>query len=141
MRRINGTLRAYRVLRDVDPIELPAWLLTALTPPPIPPRALTLLPAPGPRLDAYVRAVLDGETAAVTRAGVGTRAHTLFRSAARLGELVGAGVLDETTATEALLAAAAATHTPAAPFTPREAVGHITNGITRGRRNPRHLPR
>ena len=139
MRRINGTLRRYRVLRDADPIELPPWLLTALTPTPIPPRAPTPLPAPGPRLDAYVRAVLNGETATVARAAVGTRAHTLFCSAARLGELVGAGILDQTVATEALLAAAAATDTPDAPFTRREAVGHITNGIARGRRNPRQL--
>ncbi len=140
VRRIDGTLRRYRVLRDVDPIDLPPWLLTSLTPPPAPPRAPTPLPAPGPRLDAYIRAVLDSETAAVARAAPGTRAHTLFCAAARLGELVGAGVLDQTAATEALLAAATATDTPEAPFTHREAASHINNGITRGRRNPRQLP-
>lgn len=138
VRRINGTARRYRVLRDVDPIELPPWLLTALTP--APPRVPAQLPASGARLDAYLRTVLDGETSTVARAAVGTRAHTLFRSAARLGELIGAGVLDQTVATEALLAAAAALDTPEAPFTRREAAGHITNGITRGRRNPRRLP-
>ncbi|MGH3534865.1 MAG: bifunctional DNA primase/polymerase, partial [Pseudonocardiaceae bacterium] len=78
--------------------------------------------------------------AVVARAAVGVRAHTLFCSAARLGELVGAGVLDETLATAKLLAAAAALDTPAAPFTSREATGHITNGIARGRRNPRQQP-
>lgn len=141
VRRINATPRRYQVLHDVDPIDLPPWLLTALTPPPVPLRVPTPLPVPGPRLDAYLRAVLDSETATVARAAVGTRAHTLFRSAARLGELVGAGVLDEAAAAEALLAAAMVTDTPDAPFTHREAGAHIANGITRGRRNPRQLPR
>jgi hypothetical protein len=48
VRRIHATLRPYRVLRDVDPVDLPPWLLTALTPRPVPPRAPTALPAPGP---------------------------------------------------------------------------------------------
>lgn len=139
VRRVGDTLHRYRVVRDLDPRALPPWLVTALTPTPIPIRPP--LPAPVRRREAYVRAALDGETAAVAQSAPGTRAHTLFCAAARLGEMVGAGVLDETVATEALLAAAAVTDTPAAPFTRREAGGHIANGIARGRRNPRHLPR
>ncbi len=139
VRRINGTPRLYRVVRDVDPVTLPHWLLTALTPPPAPVRAPTRPPSPGRRLDAYVAAALDGETTAVAHAAPGTRAHTLFCSAARLGELVGAGVLDETVATQALLAAAAGLDSGPDRFTRREALGHVTNGIARGRRNPRQL--
>ncbi|MGH3845608.1 MAG: bifunctional DNA primase/polymerase, partial [Pseudonocardiaceae bacterium] len=88
---------------------------------------------------AYVAAALAGETTAVTQAAPGTRAHTLFRSAARLGELIGAGVLPETLAVQALLAAAPTSDSGADLFTHREAIGHITNGIARGRRNPRQL--
>ena len=139
VRRVDGTPRLYRVVRDVDPVALPRWLVTALTPPPAPVRAPTRLPGAGHRLDAYAAAALDGETAAVTQAAPGTRAHTLFCSAACLGELVGAGVLDETVATEALIAAAAILDNGTNRFTHREALGHITNGITRGRRNPRQL--
>ncbi len=139
VRRIDGSPRLYRVVRDVDPVALPHWLLTALTPPPAPVRVPIRLPSPGRRLDAYVAAALDGETTAVERAAPGTRAHTLFCSAARLGELVGAGVLDETLATQALLAAAAGLDSGPKPVHPGEASGHITNGIARGRRNPRQL--
>ncbi|MGH3776996.1 MAG: bifunctional DNA primase/polymerase [Pseudonocardiaceae bacterium] len=139
IRRVDGNPRLYRVVRDVDPVALPHWLVTALTPPPAPVRAPIQLPSAGRRLDAYVAAALDGETAAVIRAVPGTRAHTLFCSAARLGELVGAGALDETVATETLLVAAAVLDSGADRFTRREATGHITNGIARGRRNPRQL--
>ncbi|MGH3985534.1 MAG: bifunctional DNA primase/polymerase [Pseudonocardiaceae bacterium] len=140
VRRIEGRLRLYRVVRGVDPVALPSWLVTALAPPPRPLRVPIPLPDPGRRLDAYVAAALDGEITAVAQAGPGTRAHTLFRSAARLGELVGAGVLDETLAAEGLLAAVAVVDQPTNRFTRREATGHITNGIARGRRNPRPLP-
>ncbi|MGH3855523.1 MAG: hypothetical protein ACRDR6_18945 [Pseudonocardiaceae bacterium] len=81
-------------------------------------------------------AALAGETTAVAQAVPGTRAHILFRSAARLGELVGAGVLDETLAAHALLAVAPISPSGANQFTRGEATGHITNGIARGRRNP-----
>ncbi len=138
-RRIQGQLRRYRVVRDGDPVALPRWLVTALTPAPALARAPIPLPGPGHRLDAYVAAALAGETTAVAQAAPGTRAHTLFCSAARLGELIGAGVLEETLAVQALLAAAPTSDSGADPFTHREAIGHITNGIARGRRHPRQL--
>ena len=81
------------------------------------------------RLSAYVQAALRGETTTVAQAVPGTRAHTLFRCAARLGELVGAGVLSETTALEALLAAAPICPRGANQFTRHEATRHIENGI------------
>lgn len=140
VRRIEGRLRLYRVVRDVDPVALPRWLVSELTPPPVPVRAPSQLPSASRRRDAYVAAALEGETTAVTQAAPGTRAHTLFRSAARLGELVGAGVLDETVAAQALLAAAAVVDHGPNRFTRREALSHVTNGITRGRCNPRPFP-
>lgn len=86
------------VAHQLDPIAQPDCLLPMLTPPPAP--IYPPIPPPGSprRLDAYVQAELDGETIAVAQAVPGARAHTLFRAAARLGELVGAGVLDETLA-------------------------------------------
>jgi hypothetical protein len=139
VRRVEGRPRLYRVARDIDPVALPRWLVTALTPPPVPARSPIRLPSTGRRLDAYVAAALDGETNAVTHAAPGTRAHTLFRSAACLGELVGAGILAETLAVGTLLTAAAILDNGTNRFPRSEALGHITNGITRGRRNPRQL--
>jgi hypothetical protein len=55
-----------------------------------------------------------------------------------LGGLVGAGVLDEQVAENALVDAASA-HDGVDDWTPREAHQHIRNGIARGRDNPRHL--
>ncbi|MGH3857635.1 MAG: bifunctional DNA primase/polymerase [Pseudonocardiaceae bacterium] len=139
-RRIEGQLRRYRVVCDIDPVALPSWLVTALTPAPVPVTPSIPLPGPGRRRDAYVAAALAGETTAVAQAAPGTRAHTLFRSAARLGELVGAGILDETLAAQALLAVAPTSYSGANQFSRGEATGHIVNGIARGRRNPRRLP-
>ncbi len=137
VRRVNGQRRRYRLVRPLDPIALPDWLLTALTPPPAPTRTpIPLLTSPR-RLDAYVHAALRSEATAVAQAVPGTRAHTLFRAAAHLGELVGAGVLEETFAAQALLAAAPISSSGADRFTCGEAARHITNGIARGRRNPR----
>jgi hypothetical protein len=137
VRRVNGQPRWYRIVRPLDPIALPDWLLTALTPPPAPTRTPTLLLSSPRRLDAYVHAALRSEATAVAQAVPGTRAHTLFRAAARLGELVGAGVLEETFAGQALMAAAPISSSGADRFTCGEAARHITNGIARGRRNPR----
>jgi hypothetical protein len=138
VRRVHGQPRWYRVIRDIDPIALPGWLCTALTRAPAPTQpAIRLLPS-SRRRDAYVQAALRGETATVAQAVPGSRAHTLFRCAARLGELVGAGALDEITAIEALLAAAPIA-SGASQFTRHEAIRHITNGVARGRRNPRPL--
>jgi hypothetical protein len=96
VRRVHGQPYWYRVIRDIDPIALPGRLCTALTRAPAPTQpSLPLLPS-SRRRDAYVQAALRDETATVAQAVPGSRAHTLFRCAVRLGELVGAGALDET---------------------------------------------
>ncbi|HEY6425136.1 MAG TPA: hypothetical protein VIY28_18225 [Pseudonocardiaceae bacterium] len=137
VRRVNGQPRWYRIIRPLDPIALPDWLRTALTPAPAPTHPAIPLPSSPRRLDAYVQAALQGETSTVAQTLPGTRAHTLFRAAARLGELVGAGVLSETLAADALLAAAPICPRGTNRFTHEEAARHIINGIARGRRNPR----
>ena len=48
-----------------------------------------------PHSSAYVDAVLRGEAERVEQAAVGTRNHTLFRAAARLGSFVAQGLVAE----------------------------------------------
>jgi hypothetical protein len=81
---------------------------------------------------------VHGETTNVTDAVSGTRAIAVFKAAAALGGLVGAGVLDEQVAEDALLDAASA-HDGVDDWTPREARRHVRNGIARGRDTPRRL--
>lgn len=144
MRLIRGAPLLYRAdpRRPADPVPLPQWLVTRLTPPP-PVSRPTLrvrgsLLVGGSRLDAYVAAAVRGEIANVTDAVSGTRAIAVFKAAAALGGLVGAGVLDEQVAEDALVDAASA-HDGIDDWTPSEARRHIRNGIARGRDDPRRL--
>jgi hypothetical protein len=128
----------YEVARDAPVAPAPEWLVAVLTPPPpeYPP-----IPAQRPsprRVDAYRAAVVEGEADRVRDARPGARAHIVFTAACRLGELVGAGWLDEATATAVLLAAASA-HNGVEGWTEREALHHVGNGIALGRRQPRVL--
>jgi hypothetical protein len=144
MRLIRSAPRLYRVdpRRPADPVPLPQWLITRLTPPPPvsrpTPRVRGSLLVRGSRLDAYVAAAVRGEITNVTDAVSGTRAITVFKAAAALGGLVGAGVLDEQGAEDALVDAAS-THDGVDDWTPGEARRHIRNGIARGHDNPRRL--
>jgi hypothetical protein len=140
LRLINGTPQLYRPHphRPAEPAPLPGWLVTRLTPPPPKPRTPARLVCGGSRLDAYVAAAVHGETTNVTDAVSGTRAIAVFKAAAALGGLVGAGVLDEQVAEDALLDAASA-HDGVDDWTPREARRHVRNGIARGRDTPRRL--
>src|SRR5262249_14942427 len=93
--------------------------------------------APTPRRarDAPARyglAALGREAALVRSAGPGTRNEALIRSAFRLGQLVGAGLL-ERGAVEAELAGAASE----AGLGAREAAGTIRRGIDAGSQHPR----
>ena len=83
--------------------------------------------------NGYTRAALRGETEAVAAAPSGTRNDQLVKSAFKLGTLVGAGDLDATEATEALLAAAAACGLP-----DREAEATVRSGLAAGADNPRN---
>ncbi|GAB2959428.1 hypothetical protein GCM10027184_03080 [Saccharothrix stipae] len=128
----------YRVVRDAPVAPAPEWLVAVLTPPP--PEHLpipTQRPSPR-RVDAYRAAVVEGEAERVREARPGARAHIVFTAACRLGELVGAGWLDETTAMAVLLAAASG-HNGIEGWAEREALRHVENGIALGRRRPRVL--
>jgi hypothetical protein len=88
-------------------------------------------PPVGPR-PRYVQAALDGETAAVRGTPKGARNGQLNTSALKLGRLVGAGLLDEQTAVEALRGAALD-----AGLEPRETARTIASGLRAGIADPR----
>ena len=88
------------------------------------------------RLERYVQRAIESASSNVQSAEHGDRNASLFREACSLGELVGAGVLPESSALEVLLEAAEALGLPR-----REASSSIRSGIKRGLQNPRDLPR
>ncbi|WP_433273530.1 bifunctional DNA primase/polymerase [Actinosynnema sp. CS-041913] len=139
IRRIASGLRLYKVVRDVPVAPAPDWLVALLSPPPPAPPPEPVDPPAPRRVRAYRAAVVEGETERVRSARPGTRAHVLFTAACRLGELVGAGWLDDHAAAAVLLDAAAR-HNGVDGWTEREAAHHIANGIATGRRRPRVIP-
>lgn len=132
---------AYLVAEHGRIAELPDWLAALLTPPPPPePRRGEPLVLPTRRANAYVAAILAGETAAVEQAPKGQRQITLLTAARTLGRLVGGGELDADNA-HALLLDAAAVHIGVDEFTQAEAERTITRGMAYGARSPRRIDR
>jgi hypothetical protein len=129
----------YRVMRDRPVAELPGWLERALTPPP-PPEPPPPLELPAMRADAYVRAIVVGETRDVADARTGTRHQTLLKAARTLGRLVGGGELAEDDARRALLDAASG-HIGVDDCTAGEVHRAISDGLTYGKQMPRRLTR
>lgn len=82
----------------------------------------------------YAEAAVANEVAKLQAAPHGGRNQQTFRSAAALGELVGAGILDEEDTRAALLDAATA-----AGLSSREARGAVKSGLRRGRGKPREV--
>lgn len=140
VRLVNGRPWVYRPdpRRPADPVPLPRWLVTRLTPPPPVPISPIRLRLGDSRLDAYVAAAVRGEASNVAHALPGTRAIEVFKAAFKLGGLVGADVLDELVA-ETALRDAARVHDGIDRWTPAEASRHIRNGIARGRHHPRAI--
>ena len=126
----------YELIDDRDPVELPAWLHRALTPKPS-----AGLSASAHRVathpEGYVAAAIRGEIQRVRTAPPGSHNAMLCRAAYALGQLTGAGLLDETTARDALTAAAGALISADCHCTPREVARVITAGLTAGAANPR----
>lgn len=88
------------------------------------------------RLRRYVWSAVQGEHDNVAAAGEGSRNDTLHKSAIKLGSLVGAGMLDELDAREALLAGAAAATDPLPGW---EARRTIDSGLRYGIAHPRQV--
>jgi hypothetical protein len=96
------------------------------------------------RVAAYVDGAIQAEVARLlTLNGPGSRNRTLFIVAANLGELIAAGVADETDVVHALestLPHLIGLSTPKHRFTWAEGTRTIRSGLARGRRRPRQLP-
>lgn len=117
--------------------EAPAWLVSALCDRPVVPSERP--PAPplstaNVRGHKYLSAAVQGELQRVLDAQPGVRNDTLCRAAFSLGQLVGAGALDEAAVVEALTAAASAVG-----LGPVEADRTLRSGLHAGTKNPRSV--
>ena len=89
--------------------------------------------------DAYARAALEGEVAAVAGAPIGTRNETLHLGAVKLGSLVGAGLLAEFDVVAALLDGAKACGY-LDDDGERAVQATIRSGLSWGVKHPREVP-
>jgi hypothetical protein len=128
----------YELVDDTDPAELPAWMVQALLE-----RASTATTAAAVRVPvqpgAYAAAALRGEAERVSAAPRGEHNAVLSTAAWRIGQLVGAGLLDPDTARTQLRVAAKSLLRADCDCTPREVDRVIEAGLTAGSRRPRHL--
>jgi Bifunctional DNA primase/polymerase, N-terminal len=109
--------------------QLPRWVIDRLRPTePERPAARPLRPA----LSPYVVAAIEREALAVANAGAGERNDRLNRAAFSLGQLVGAGTVDQLTIEDVLLAASTEAGLPRI-----EAQRTIRSGLDAGQRQPR----
>jgi putative DNA primase/helicase len=119
---------------------VPAWLLAVMLsePPPRPKAELRSIATPD-RVARYVCAAIEGECREVAAMKPNTgRNHRLFVASAKLGELVGAGVLAMDVAETALERAASDCGLIAEDGL-RAIQATIRSGLTRGVQNPREV--
>lgn len=134
---------AYELLDDTQPAELPAWLVQALAER----RSMAIsgrenrpvaaAGRPGANLNRYAASAVHAETERVRTAASGQHNAVLSHAAYSLGQLVGAGLLSEASATAELLGAAQHMLTADCSCTPRELARVIRAGLTAGARRPR----
>ena len=111
--------------------ELPDWLLRAIRPP-APSTSRTPLPSAPRDSSAWTRAAVDGELARLRAAAEGTRNATLNRVAFRLGQIIGAGHLNEPDIEPLLIE-----HGIAIGLREREVVTTVHSGLRAGEGTPR----
>jgi hypothetical protein len=126
----------YELIDDRDPVELPDWLHQTLTPKP-PPAFSASAVAAAANPNGYVTAALRGECQRVRTAPSGQHNAVLCRAAYALGQLVGAGLLQEAVARADLTTAADSLISANCDCTPREVTRVITAGLAAGAANPR----
>jgi hypothetical protein len=130
---LHASGRRYGWLRG-DPDHLgptPEWLLRALLPPPKPVRPLVLS---GIGANRYVEVALERAGEKVRNAPDGALHDTLWRQAFALGTLVGAGLVDESTAERVLCGALGSR-----ARSERAAIYTIRRSLARGRQCPRRV--
>lgn len=138
----NGKRYEWAAGRSPSEVEIapaPEWLIAKLVKPKVNERASTGAQRPDPSEipDAYVRRAVDDEYQKVATAPTGARNTIINEAAFALGQLVGAGVLDETTARCTLEAAADACG--ALSDERDKTLGTIERGLAAGIENPRDL--
>jgi hypothetical protein len=126
----------YELFDERDPVELPAWIHQALIPTPSPaPSVSAVAAAANPT--GYTTAAVRGESERVRAAPPGQHNAVLCRAAYALGQLIGAGLLDEATARAELIAAASRLIGAGCDCTPAEVARVVTAGLAAGARTPR----
>lgn len=136
----------YAAIYKTAAAPLPVWLAERLAPAPRTPQRRPNQPTPAQfraqrserrsaRLERYLAAAVDRETASVAKAAEGGRNHRLYCAAVALGQLVAGGYLTEPDATEPLTEAAAT-----CGLGVNEAARTIASGLAAGAKNPRTLP-
>lgn len=119
--------------------KLPDWITGALTStlePAVEAQSTDRPAVSGWRVQAYLRAVVEGERRNVVTATVGQRHRTLLRAARRLGHWVGGGVLAADSA-RAVLTTAAGGYIGVGGYTSEQVDHDITDGLAYGARRPR----
>jgi hypothetical protein len=129
-RHISGNAYAWTAKSPSLP-EAPQWLLDLLAEPKRRQPRVEDAVVRG-RLDAWARAALDRELAAVRSASEGTRNNTLNRAAYSLGQIVAMGELDEGAVASFLIDAA-----HSVGLGEREALATVSSGLSAGMREPR----
>ena len=112
--------------------DMPDWLRDLVCPPEPEPRRLVAERADPARGTSWARAALEGELRELQAAGEGNRNNTLNRVAYRLGQIVGAGLLEEQAVEQLLVDGGLAVG-----LREREAVETTRSGLRAGEQRPR----
>jgi putative DNA primase/helicase len=136
----DGTRYRFRRGRSSDDCDIaraPPWLIALAAKPRSKPTSRSIIPIerknrPPAIPPRYGAAALASESARVRSLPEGRRNDGLNRSAHRLGQLVGAGALDEASARTELAKAGRATGLP-----DREVASAVESGISAGKQTPR----
>ncbi|TCC10909.1 bifunctional DNA primase/polymerase [Kribbella soli] len=130
--------RLYTTVHNAQALDLPRWLLAALTPAPPPQQQELPVQLHAGRQSGYLAAAIRAETERVTTAVEGQRNHVLYTAAVALGQLVAGGALSEADV-RAALTDAAASQIAAGAYTLLEADKTISSGLRGGAKRPRKV--
>lgn len=128
----------YRVVVDLPPTPLPAWLVDLVRPAPLPVAPAAPVVVGRDRRTRYLESAIRAEAVKVADAGKGQRNATLYAAAFALGQLVAGGELAESDV-EAALLTAAGRHIAVGAFSERQARATIASGIAKGAVRPRQV--
>lgn len=133
---------AYELLDDTSPVDLPGWLVRALTPKPSP--ATSGRRESGPvHADRYVSAAIRSACDRLAATGTDPQNQALHSAALQLGRLVAGGAADEHIVRAELHAAMSELPQtkPEEPWTPAQIDATITSAFRWAAQHPRSLRR